>query len=57
MASTGEKEQYGENQYGAWMNVMKGRGSKWRLCCCGKQNWFRAILPDTAGIQFWGASS
>jgi hypothetical protein len=19
-----EKEQYGENQYGAWMNVMKG---------------------------------
>jgi hypothetical protein len=29
MASTGEKEQYGENQYGAWMNVMKGRGSKW----------------------------
>jgi N-carbamoylputrescine amidase len=20
----GEKEQYGENQYGAWMNIMKG---------------------------------
>jgi N-carbamoylputrescine amidase len=38
-----EKEQY-ENQYGAWMNVMKGHGSKWGICCCGKQNWFRAIF-------------
>jgi N-carbamoylputrescine amidase len=24
----GEKEQYGENQYG-WMNIMKGHASKW----------------------------
>jgi N-carbamoylputrescine amidase len=26
-----EKEQYGENQYGAWMNVMKGHGMGYML--------------------------
>jgi hypothetical protein len=39
------EEQYGENQYGAWMNVMKGHAvANGVICCCGKQNWFRAIF-------------
>jgi hypothetical protein len=38
------EEQYGENQYGAWMNIMKGHAVNGVICCCGKQNWFRAIF-------------
>jgi N-carbamoylputrescine amidase len=30
-------------------------GSKWGICCCGKQG-LEQYLPDTAGIEFWGAS-
>jgi N-carbamoylputrescine amidase len=29
MGHPGEKEQYGENQYGAWMNIERTCGSKW----------------------------
>jgi N-carbamoylputrescine amidase len=50
----GEKEQYGENQYG-WMNIMKGHAVANGYMLLRQTEWFRQYLPDTAG-EFWGAS-
>ena len=52
-----EKEQYGENQYGAWMNVMKGHAvANGVYVAAANRIGLEQYLPDTAGIQFWGAS-
>ena len=52
-----EKEQYGENQYGAWMNVMIGHGvANGVYVAAANRIGLEQYLPDTAGIQFWGAS-
>jgi len=52
-----EKEQYGENQYGAWMNVMKGHAvANGVYVAAANRIGLEQYLPNTAGIQFWGAS-
>ncbi|WP_073017650.1 carbon-nitrogen hydrolase [Flavobacterium micromati] len=52
-----EKEQYGENQYGAWMNVMKGHAvANGVYVAAANRIGLEQYLPDTDGIQFWGAS-
>ncbi|MCL6461700.1 MAG: carbon-nitrogen hydrolase [Flavobacterium micromati] len=52
-----EKEQYGENQYGAWMNVMKGHAvANGVYVAAANRIGLERYLPDTDGIQFWGAS-
>jgi hypothetical protein len=48
------KEQYGENQHGAWMNVMKVTLLPIALCCSYNRIGLEQYLPDTAGIQFLG---
>ena len=53
----GEKEQYGENQYGAWMNVMKGHAvANGVYVAAANRIGLEQYLPNTDGIQFWGAS-
>ena len=52
-----EKEQYGENQYNAWMNVMKGHAvANGIYVAAANRIGLEKYLPDTAGIEFWGAS-
>jgi N-carbamoylputrescine amidase len=52
-----EKEQYGENQYGAWMNVMKGHAvANGVYVAAANRIGLEKYLPNTAGIQFWGSS-
>lgn len=52
-----EKEQYGANQYGAWMNVMKGHAvANGIYVAAANRVGLEKYLPDTDGIQFWGAS-
>ena len=52
-----EKEQYGENQHGAWMNVMKGHAvANGVYVAAANRIGLEQYLPDTAGIQFWGSS-
>ena len=52
-----EKEQFGENQYGAWMNVMKGHAvANGVYVAAANRIGLEQYLPDTAGIQFWGSS-
>jgi N-carbamoylputrescine amidase len=52
-----EKEQYGENQHGAWMNVMKGHAvANGVYVAAANRIGLEKYLPDTAGIQFWGSS-
>jgi N-carbamoylputrescine amidase len=52
-----EKEQYGVNQYNAWMNVMKGHAvANGIYVAAANRIGLEKYLPDTAGIQFWGAS-
>jgi N-carbamoylputrescine amidase len=52
-----EKEQYGVNQYGAWMNVMKGHAvANGIYVAAANRIGLEQYLPDTAGIEFWGAS-
>lgn len=52
-----EKEQYGENQYGAWMNAMKGHAvANGVYVAAANRIGLEQYLPNTAGIQFWGAS-
>jgi N-carbamoylputrescine amidase len=50
-----EKEQYGENQYGAWMNVMKGHVANGVYVAANRIG-LEQYLPDTAGIEFWEPS-
>ncbi len=52
-----EKQEYGENQYGAWMNVMKGHAvANGVYVAAANRIGLEQYLPDTEGIQFWGAS-
>ena len=52
-----EKAQYGENQYGAWMNVMKGHAvANGIYVAAANRIGVEQYLPGTAGIEFWGAS-
>ena len=52
-----EKEQYGVNQYGAWMNVMKGHAvANGIYVAAANRIGLEQYLPDTEGIEFWGAS-
>lgn len=52
-----EKDQYGENQHGAWMNVMKGHAvANGVFVAAANRIGLEQYLPDTAGIEFWGSS-
>ena len=52
-----EKEQYGDNQHGAWMNVMKGHAvANGVYVAAANRIGLEQYLPNTAGIQFWGSS-
>ena len=52
-----EKEQYGENQYGAWMNVMKGHAvANGVYVAAANRIGLEQYIEGTAGIQFWGSS-
>jgi len=52
-----EKEQYGVNQHGAWMNVMKGHAvANGVYVAAANRIGLEKYLPDTEGIQFWGSS-
>lgn len=52
-----EKDQYGENQHGAWMNVMKGHAvANGVFVAAANRIGLENYLPDTAGIEFWGSS-
>jgi N-carbamoylputrescine amidase len=52
-----EKEQYGENQHGAWMNVMKGHAvANGVYVAAANRIGLEQYLEGTAGIQFWGSS-
>ena len=52
-----EKDEYGVNQHGAWMNVMKGHAvANGVYVAAANRVGLEQYLPDTAGIQFWGSS-
>jgi len=52
-----EKEQYGENQYGAWMNVMKGHAvANGVFVAAANRIGLEKYIDGIEGIQFWGAS-
>jgi N-carbamoylputrescine amidase len=52
-----EKAEYGENQYGAWMNVMKGHAvANGIYVAAANRIGLEQYVPNTAGIEFWGAS-
>lgn len=52
-----EKEQYGTNQYNAWMNVMKGHAvANGCFVAAANRIGLEKYLPDTDGLEFWGAS-
>jgi N-carbamoylputrescine amidase len=52
-----EKEQYGANQHGAWMNVMKGHAvANGVYVAAANRIGLEQYLPNTSGIEFWGSS-
>ncbi|MFG6686140.1 carbon-nitrogen hydrolase [Mariniflexile sp. HNIBRBA6329] len=52
-----EKAQYGENQQGAWMNVMRGHAvANGIYVAAANRIGLEKYLPDTNGIEFWGSS-
>ena len=52
-----EKEQYGENQQGAWMNVMRGHAvANGVYVAAANRIGLEKYIPDTNGIEFWGSS-
>ncbi len=52
-----EKAQYGENQYGAWMNVMKGHAvANGVYVAAANRIGLEKYIPNTDGIEFWGNS-
>ena len=52
-----EKEEYGENQHGAWMNVMKGHAvANSVYVAAANRIGLEQYIEGTAGIQFWGSS-
>lgn len=52
-----EKAQYGVNQHGAWMNVMKGHAvANGVYVAAANRIGLEQYVPDTNGIEFWGQS-
>ncbi len=52
-----EKDKYGDNQYGAWMNVMKGHAvANGTYVAAANRIGLEKYVPNTDGIEFWGAS-
>ena len=52
-----EKDEYGENQHGAWMNVMKGHAvANGVYVAAANRIGLEQYIEGTAGIQFWGSS-
>ena len=52
-----EKEQFGVNQHGAWMNVMKGHAvANGVYVAAANRIGLEKCVPDTNGIEFWGQS-
>ena len=52
-----EKEEYGVNQHGAWMNVMKGHAvANGVYVAAANRIGLEQYIEGTAGIQFWGSS-
>lgn len=52
-----EKEEFGEKQHGAWMNVMKGHAvANGVYVAAANRIGLEKYLPDTNGIEFWGSS-
>ncbi|MCC4213006.1 carbon-nitrogen hydrolase [Leeuwenhoekiella parthenopeia] len=52
-----EKAQYGVNQHGAWMNVMKGHAvANGVYVAAANRIGLEKYVPDTDGIEFWGQS-
>ena len=52
-----EKEQYGENQHGAWMNVMKGHAvANGVYVAAANRIGLEQYIEGTDGIEFWGSS-
>lgn len=52
-----EKAAYGDLQYGAWMNVMKGHAvANGVYVAAANRIGLEQYIPDTSGIEFWGAS-
>ena len=51
------KEQFGVNQHGAWMNVMKGHAvANGVYVAAANRIGLEKYVPDTNGIEFWGQS-
>ncbi len=52
-----EKEEFGVNQHGAWMNVMKGHAvANGVYVAAANRIGLEKYVPDTNGIEFWGSS-
>ena len=52
-----EKAEYGEKQYGAWMNVMKGHAvANGVYVAAANRIGLEKYVPGTNGLEFWGAS-
>jgi N-carbamoylputrescine amidase len=52
-----EKDEYGVNQHGAWMNVMKGHAvANGVYVAAANRIGLEQYIEGTAGIQFWGSS-
>lgn len=52
-----EKAQYGTNQHGAWMSVMRGHAvANGVYVAAANRIGLEKYLPNTDGIEFWGAS-
>ena len=52
-----EKDEYGEKQHGAWMNVMKGHAvANGIYIAAANRIGLEQYIPGTAGIEFWGSS-
>lgn len=52
-----EKEQYGKNQHGAWMSVMRGHAvANGVYVAAANRIGLEQYLPGTDGIEFWGSS-
>lgn len=52
-----EKQEFGEKQYNAWMNVMKGHAvANGVFVAAANRIGLEKYVPDTNGLEFWGAS-
>ncbi|MCA6078905.1 carbon-nitrogen hydrolase [Fulvivirga sedimenti] len=52
-----EKEEFGVNQHGAWMNVMKGHAvANGVYVAAANRIGLEKYVPGTDGIEFWGSS-